>query len=107
MLDLRQTWADADFMRAHLRAAGLRTPDSSEPATWSRIRCLLRRAGVDAPESMTSVGTSLAGFLTLNPSLPLWTAVALVLESTGRFTQIGALPSPIGNGRSMNVLGGV
>ena len=87
-LSLRQTWADADFMRAHLHAAGLQSPDKNEPATVTRLRCLLRRAGVDAPETMTSVGTSLAGFLTLNPSLPLWAAVALVLESTGRFTQI-------------------
>ena len=86
-LSLRQDWADAAFMCDHLRAAGLRSPDISEPATVTRLRCLLRRAGVDGPEIMACVGSTLAGYLLRNPSLPLWAALALVLESTGRFTR--------------------
>ena len=85
-LTLRQDWPDEQYMRGHLRAAGLRSPDRAEPATVGRLRSLLRRAGIDGIETVASVGTSLAGFLTLNPSLPLWAAAALVLESVGRFT---------------------
>lgn len=84
-LGLRQTWADEAFMRQHIKAAGLRAPIHHEPATATRLRSLLRRAGVSGVESAESVGTSLAGFLTLNPRLPLWVALALVLEATGRF----------------------
>lgn len=85
-LPLRQDWADEAFMREHIKAAGLRSPDSTEPATVSRLRSALTRAGVQGPEIIGSVGTTLAGFLALNPRLPLWAAIALVLEATGRFT---------------------
>jgi hypothetical protein len=85
-LNLRQTFTDETFMRNHLKAAGLRAPDRMEPATVSRLRTLLKRAKIAGPEITDSVGTSLCGFLALNPMLPLWAAVALVLESTGRFT---------------------
>lgn len=89
-LSLRQDWADTVFMRDHLRAAGLQSPDRNEPATVTRLRCLLRRAGVDGPEIMACVGSTLAGYLQRNPSLPLWAALALVLEATGRFTRAAA-----------------
>jgi hypothetical protein len=99
-LDLRQTFADEAFMRAHLRAAGLRINNSNEPATVPRLAVLLRRAGVEGQEVVQSIGPfwqTAAGrsmgrdavlfkFLTMNPRLPLWAAVALVLELTGRFT---------------------
>ena len=49
-------------------------------------KTVLRRAGVMAPEICESVGSGIEGFLERNPDLPLWAAVALVLESTGRFT---------------------
>ena len=85
-LDLRQQWADEVYMRGHLRAAGVCIKYSSEPATASRLRSILRRAGVHSPEVRDSVGTDPAGYLQLNPGLPLWAAVAIVLEGTGRFT---------------------
>jgi hypothetical protein len=47
---------------------------------------MLTRAKVAGVEIKDSLGTSLAGFLKLNNRLPLWAALALVLEATGRFT---------------------
>ena len=85
-LNLRQTWADEAFMRQHIKAAGLRINHDTEPATVTRLRSLLRRAGVSGVETAESVGVSLAGFLTMNTGLPLWAALALVLEAIGRFT---------------------
>ena len=82
-LNLRQTWADEEVMRNRLKAAGIKVANDIEPATVTRMRSLLRRAGMDAAEIVAAVGTSLGGFLDLNPSLPLWAAVALVLESAG------------------------
>lgn len=83
---LRQQWADIDFMRAHLKEAGLRVNVSGEPATAERMKTLLRAVGVHSPEIQESVGMPLARFLEANPRMPLWAALALVLESTGRFT---------------------
>lgn len=77
-------------MRAHTSAAALRVSDNIEPATVTRLRSLLRRAGIHGPETAASVGTDLASFLNLNPRLPLWAALAFVLESTGRFTRTAA-----------------
>ncbi len=74
-------------MRSHLRAAGVSVKYSNEPATVPRLKSLLRKAGVTGTEAKASVGTDLAGFLKLNPSLPLWAAVALVIEATGRFEE--------------------
>lgn len=85
-LNLRQQWADEDFMRGHLRVAGIRITVNSEPATVKRVKAKLRKAGVDSPEAQASVGMSLAKWLAANPRLPLWAALALVLEGTGRFT---------------------
>jgi hypothetical protein len=87
LMTLRQSFLDEDFMRSHLKAARLRIADSNEPATVTRTRSLLRKAGVSGTEIAASVGTAVAGFLNLNPSLPLWAAVALILEATGRFTE--------------------
>lgn len=89
-LNLRQDFADAPFMRAHLSTAGVRIPDSLEPATAARLKTHLGRAGVKLPEAVQAIGTTLAGFLALNAELPLWAALALVLEATGRFTPQGA-----------------
>ena len=88
-LKLRQTWADAPYMREHLRQAGLIVRNNGEPATERRMKVLLRRVGIYAPEVRDSVGSDLTSFLGSNPGLPLWAAVAHVLEATGRFT-----PSP-------------
>ena len=85
-LDLRQDFADETFMRNHIKAAGLRAPIRTEPATQTRLRSLLHHAGVAASEANEAVGTTLSGYLKLNPGLPLWAALALVLEATGRFT---------------------
>lgn len=59
--------------------------ERQEPATEPRLRQVLRRAGVSGAEIVKSVGLSPEGFNSANPNLPLWAAVALVLESTGRF----------------------
>ena len=92
-LDLRQDFADETFMRNHIKAAGLRAPIRTEPATQPRLRSLLHHAGVAASEANEAVGTTLSGYLKLNPGLPLWAALALVLEATGRFTDAAfALP---------------
>lgn len=40
---------------------------------------------VDATSPSLSGGASPEGLHKANPNLPLWAAVALVLESTGRF----------------------
>lgn len=85
-LNLKQEWADATFMRGHLRMAALRVNVSAEPATIGRMKALLRRSGVHSPEIQEAIGMPLAKFLKVNPRLPLWAALALVLESTGRFT---------------------
>ena len=89
-LDLRQDFADETFMRNHIKAAGLRAPNCAEPATASRLRTLLHHAGIDAPEANEAVGTTLSGYLKLNPGLPLWAALALVLEATGRFPEVAS-----------------
>lgn len=87
--DLRQDWADAGWLRAHLTVARLRVSVSNEPATAARLKAKLRSIGIQSPEVQEAVGTTLAGFLKLNPRLPLWVSLAMVLEATGRFT-----PSP-------------
>ena len=86
-LPLRQRFADEAWMREHIKAAGLRAPVQIEPATVPRLRTLLKRAQVTGQEITDSVGTTLAGYLRLNPLLPLWAALALVLEATGRFSR--------------------
>jgi hypothetical protein len=85
-LDLRQHWADAAWLRAHLTAAGLRVTVSCEPATALRMKAKLRSIGIHSPEVQAAVGMSLTAYLKSNPRLPLWAALALVLEATGRFT---------------------
>lgn len=84
LLNLRQDFSDAAFMRGHIKAAGLRSPNYMEPATPSRLRAFLKRAKVTPVEALESLGTTLAGYLKLNPLLPLWAALALVLEATGK-----------------------
>lgn len=85
-LNLRQTWADEAFMRDHLRAARLIVKSNLEPATVKRLRSLLRRAGLREPDVRDCVGTDLKGYLEKNPNLPLWAALALILEASGGFT---------------------
>lgn len=85
-LNLRQEWADAAYMRGHLSMAGLRVNVSTEPATVNRIKAKLRSIGVHSPEIQEAVGMPLARWLKVNPGLPLWAALALVLESIGGFT---------------------
>ena len=86
-LNLRQGFADEAWMRSHIKAAGLRSPSHMEPATAPRLRSLLKRASVTSQEITDSVGTTLTGYLKLNPLLPLWAALALVLEAIGRFSR--------------------
>ncbi len=85
-LNLRQTWADEAFMRDHLRAARLRVACNLEPATVKRLQSLLRRVGIYGPDVQDCLGTNLQGYLERNPDLPLWAALALILEATGGFT---------------------
>ena len=72
-------------MKAHIKAAGLRSPNQMEPATVSRLRRLLNRAQVSGTETNNSLGITLSGYLKLNPLLHLWAALALMLEATGKF----------------------
>lgn len=72
-------------MKGYLRRAGIWVSNMQEPATEPRLRQVLRRAGVSGAEIVASVGLSPEGFKIANPNLPLWAAVALVLESTRRF----------------------
>lgn len=83
-LTLRQTWADEAHMKGFLRRAGIWIFNMQEPATEPRLRQVLSRAGVSCAGIGKSVGLSPEGFNSANPHLPLWAAVALVLESTGR-----------------------
>ena len=85
-LSLKQNFADENFMLGQIKAAGMSSPNRSEPACPGRLRSLLARAGVYGIETKEALGTTLPGYLTLNPGLPLWAALALVLEATGRFT---------------------
>ena len=88
-LSLKQNFADENFMLGQIKAAGMSSPNRSEPACPGRLRSLLARAGVYGIETNEALGTTLPGYLTLNPGLPLWAALALVLEATGRFTPAG------------------
>lgn len=83
-LTLRQQWADEAWMRAHLQAAGIRVADDREPATVSRLRLKLGRAGITPSEAREAVGGTLGEYLRMNPGLPLWAALALIVEATGR-----------------------
>ena len=85
-LTLRQQWADEAWMRAHLHEAGIRVTDSREPATTSRLRLKLGRAGITPSEAREAVGGTLAEYLRMNPGLPLWAALALIVEACTRFT---------------------
>lgn len=73
-------------MRGHLRMAGLRVKVNAEPATVPRMKSLLRTIRIHSPEVQDAVGMPLGQWLERNPRLPLWAALALVLEGTGRFT---------------------
>ena len=88
-LNLRQEWADTDFMRGHLKVAGVKVASSAEPATVQRMKAKLRAIGIHSPEVQEAIGMPLSRFLVVNPRLPLWASLALVLESTGRFTPEG------------------
>lgn len=88
-LNLRQEWVDTDFMRGHLKVAGVKVASSAEPATVQRMKAKLRALGIHSPEVQEAIGMHLSRFLEVNPRLPLWAALALVLESTGRFTPEG------------------
>jgi len=83
LLDTRQDFADSIFMKAHIKAAGLRAPNQLEPASVNRLRRLLTRAGVTPQATYEALGTNLRGYLKLNPRLPLWAALALILEAAG------------------------
>jgi hypothetical protein len=89
-MDTRQDFVDHRFMRGVLRAAGVRSPLVVEPATVQRLRLHLRRAGLQRAEVMEAVGTTIEGFLQLNPKLPLWAALAMVLEATGKYDKSAA-----------------
>lgn len=89
--DLRQDWADAGWLRAHLTVARLRVGVSNEPASVGRMKAKLRSIGIQSTEIQEAVGMTLAEFLKANPRFPLWVALAMVLEATGRFTPIAAI----------------
>jgi hypothetical protein len=80
-LGLRQDFADEAPMRSYLRAAGVRIGSDLEPATPRRVALVLSRVGVTAPMIRQAVGAGITGYLEKNPRLPLWAAVALILEA--------------------------
>jgi hypothetical protein len=53
------------------------------------MKAKLRAISIHSPEVQEAIGMPLSRFLEVNPRLPLWAALALVLESTGRFTPEG------------------
>ena len=73
-------------MRGHLRVAGILVTVSVEPATEPRIKAKLRQVGVFGKEIKEATGMTVNEYLKSNPNLPLWAGLALILESTGRFT---------------------
>jgi hypothetical protein len=85
-LKLRQDWADEPFMRAHLKAADITVASDAEPATVERLQRLLTRAGIRPADTRNAIGTTLKDYLVMNPNLPLWAALALVLEAAGAYT---------------------
>lgn len=85
-LELRQDWADEAWMLKHLKAAGVRVGSRQEPATVARMRAKLRGVGVLSGQIMEAAGMPLGRFLQKNPGLPLWAALALVLEAMGTYT---------------------
>jgi hypothetical protein len=72
-------------MRQTLAEAGIRVGDRREPATAKRVKRLLWHAGISAHQIARAVGTTITGFLQKNPNLPLWAAIALILESSGDY----------------------
>lgn len=86
-LDTRQTFADARYMRGILRAAGARSPLRVEPASAQGLKLHLRRAGLQRADIIETVGCTVEVFLEKNPKLPLWAALALVLEATGKYDE--------------------
>lgn len=75
-------------MRGHLQRAGIKVGSNLEPATVRRLKALLRKVGIGAAEVAEAVGLTFKGFLSANPRLPLWAALALILESTGQFDAV-------------------
>lgn len=92
---LTRRWfrSDIQHLRDYLRCAGIRIANMEEPTTYPRLLQVLRRVGVSGADITKSVGLASEGFKTTVPNLPLWAAVALVLESlsevTGRFRPQG------------------
>ena len=85
-LNLRQDFKDKEWMKNHIRAAGLRVPFWLEPATTHRLRAFLHKAGIPNGATKEAIGTTIGVYLGSNRDLPLWAALALVIEATGRFT---------------------
>ena len=85
-LSLRQDFKDEAWMKAHIKAAGLHVPYYMEPATTHRLRSFLHKAGIPGVTVREAVGSTLGVYLESNRDLPLWAALALVIEATGLFT---------------------
>lgn len=85
-LNLRQDFKDKEWMKDHIKAAGLRVPYYLEPATTHRLRSFLHKAGIPNGATREAIGTTIGVYLGCNRDLPLWAALALVIEATGRFT---------------------
>jgi len=96
---LEQTPTHCDALFAAInREAKLRFYSRIEPATPKRMITMLRKAGLDGqaikgcigPEWRLSVTATLERFILSNSlglSLPLWAAVAMVLELDGRYVE--------------------
>ena len=62
-MNLRRDWLDEDFMRGHLKVAGITIKFNQEPATVERMKFKLRVVGVHSLEVQAAVGMPLARFL--------------------------------------------
>lgn len=72
---------DIAYLKALLKARGLRNIPELEPATERRLAQLLRRAGLTIGEAREAVGLPLAEYIARNPGMALWWILAVALEA--------------------------
>ena len=82
-VDLKQDWADKDFMLQCARQAGIKVlPPRAEPATDKRLRRFARKMGIKQADLQALIGFStLAEFIESNPHHPLWALICHLAET--------------------------
>lgn len=81
-LSLKTDFAECDLnaWRELASDAEVRLPVRTEPCTVSRMRQYLRRLGISNERYKAEAGQSLADFVALNPSWPLYAWLGTTLE---------------------------